>query len=223
MDQSQHTITVLPAGTGQQTIISKRDIGKQPAIEDQQCSSQEADRRLKENQKIIVELDEMTYQPELPTPHELQEKKRVDRTTTTRRTIQVGNTHKTVTNIDYTVEENNLMEQKQERNNPSSNKKKNLPLRELKQSPKATKDSEKSEKQKTPTITTTVDLSDSHKDEMSKEEATMKPKQDYIDNELRPRRDTVQSEVGELRRGEWNRPKTDFFGQNIKITRLDGP
>ena len=33
LDQLQHTITYLPAGTGQQPKLSKRDIGKQPTMQ----------------------------------------------------------------------------------------------------------------------------------------------------------------------------------------------
>ena len=38
-----------------------------------------------------------------------------------------------------------------------------------------------------------------------------------------PRRDTIQTSQMEVRRGERNRIKTYFFGQNNMITKTDGP
>ena len=43
-EQSDHTITFLPAGEDTPTIVSKRDVGYD--IENQPCCSEEADRRL---------------------------------------------------------------------------------------------------------------------------------------------------------------------------------
>ena len=38
-----------------------------------------------------------------------------------------------------------------------------------------------------------------------------------------PRRDTIQTSQTELRKGERNRMKTVFFGQNVMISKIDGP
>ena len=59
LDQSQHTITFLPAGKSQETIISKRDIAKAdrqwgPGNE-QPCSSREADRQLNQLREQLAQ------------------------------------------------------------------------------------------------------------------------------------------------------------------------
>ena len=59
LDQSQHTITFLPAGKSQETIISKRDIAKAdrqwgPGNE-QPCSSREADRHLNQLREQLAQ------------------------------------------------------------------------------------------------------------------------------------------------------------------------
>ena len=41
-------------------------------------------------------------------------------------------------------------------------------------------------------------------------------------NELPPRRQTAQEEGSENRRGERRRYKTNFYGQNVMSTRIDG-
>ena len=43
------------------------------------------------------------------------------------------------------------------------------------------------------------------------------------ETDLPPRRDTIQTSQMEVRRGERTRMMTDFFGQNIIITKIDGP
>ena len=48
---------------------------------------------------------------------------------------------------------------------------------------------------------------------------TTKTKQD---DDMPPRRVTIQTSQREIRRGERNRMKTDVFGQNIMITKIDG-
>ena len=63
LEQSEHTITFLPAASNQKTVISKRDLANQ---NDQPCSSKEADRRLLENQREMAELLEMPETTELP-------------------------------------------------------------------------------------------------------------------------------------------------------------
>ena len=67
LDQSEHTITFLPAGSNQKTVISKRDLGNP---HEQPCSLREADRRLLANERDMAELLEMpeTYDdtPEVP-------------------------------------------------------------------------------------------------------------------------------------------------------------
>ena len=41
--------------------------------------------------------------------------------------------------------------------------------------------------------------------------------------EMPPRRDTVQEERRNTRRGEGQRQKTDFHGQNVMILGIEGP
>ena len=90
------------------------------------------------------------------------------------------------------------MEKTQEISNPNSNKKENSALKKLKE--KARKYLKKASEVKN---RKNSDNNNNNEDEMSKEEAPTKPRQEYndnVDNELPPRRDTVQSEQRELRR-----------------------
>ena len=80
LDQSQHTITFLPAGKTQETIISKKDIAKANITEQQQqieiaveqpCSSKEADRRLNQLRKQMAKNVDMANTGELANQDEL--------------------------------------------------------------------------------------------------------------------------------------------------------
>ena len=80
LDQSQHTITFLPAGKTQETIISKRDIAKTNNVTEQQqyetadeqpCSSEEADRRLNQLRKQMAEHVDVAKAGELASQDEL--------------------------------------------------------------------------------------------------------------------------------------------------------
>ena len=122
----------------------------------------------------MAELVKLTNQPELPTPHELQENNEL---------TDPPEQDEAFNSRTFTEQEPAPARQVEEINNPNNNKKKSLALRKLKRKcPKTVRDSEKSEKQKTPTITTTVELSYSDDDEMPREETTIKPKREYFDN-----------------------------------------
>ena len=60
LTQSEHTITFLPAPRKTPTILSKRDIGHSNySLEDQPCSSKQADQRLLASQRDMHETSKL--------------------------------------------------------------------------------------------------------------------------------------------------------------------
>ena len=51
----------------------------------------------------------------------------------------------------------------------------------------------------------------------------MKEESQKHTNNIPPRLDTVQTETQQLRRGERQRQKPEFFGENVTVTQVDGP
>ena len=192
-DQSEHTITFLTAGSNQKTVISKRDLANQ---NDQPCSSKEADRRLLETQREMADLLEILETAEVPFFNDIPEPPQ-------------------------TTIENNEIEQETERDIVKTNetqqktkiKKKKTVIEQLNE--KARRQQKRNIKPKlSPILETpsTINLSDSEEEEeMVRDDVqTTKIKQE---NDMPPRRDTIQTSQKEIRRGERNRMKTDFFGQ----------
>ena len=103
--------------------------------------------------------------------------------------------------------------------------KKKTAIEQLKE--KARRQQKRNIRQKLPPIPipetrSTINLSDSEEEEeMVRDNAqTTKIKQE---NDMPPRHDTIQTSQMEVRRGERNRMKTDFFRQNVMITKINGP
>ena len=228
LDQSQHTITFLPAGKTQETIISKRDIAKANITEQQQpieiadeqpCSSKEADRRLNQLRKQMAKNVDMANTGELANQDEL---------------TNHSNPSLSLDNTTHSADESDKERPTKQVEEPKAPTTTKSAIKQLKD--KIRKQQKKKKVSSLPTIqenTPVIDLteSDDEEEEMAQEEQ-VKIKQERQEEtssddssknttrtNLPPRRDTIQ----ERRRGERNRQKTDFFGHNVMVTKIDGP
>ena len=209
LEQSNHTINFLPAGRNQPTIISKRDVANNT---NQPCCSREATKQLASqntgtalagNQPITSEDDsssEVATRDDLPITMNLPETSRPPTPTTEQR------------------------------------RKKKSALEQLKQKVKKTKEGKKMKRAKQnqkPEQITEIG-SESEEEMWPQQEAEPKIKEKKQDNEEEDNRSeqnpatmidtTNQNEVQQLpnppRRGNRNRPKTDFFGNNIMVSQI---
>ena len=234
LDQSQHTITFLPAGKTQETIISKRDIAKANITEQQQqieiaveqpCSSKEADRRLNQLRKQMAKNVDMANTGELANQDEL--------TNHINPSLSLDNTTHSADESDKERPTKQVEEPKAPTTTMLDIKQKKSAIKQLKD--KIRKQQKKEKVSSLSTIqenTPVIDLieSDDEEEEMAQEEQ-VKIKQERQEEtssddssknttrtNLSPRRDTIQ----ERRRGERNRQKTDFFGHKVMVTKIDG-
>ena len=237
LDQSQHTITFLPAGKTQETIIFKWDIVKTNNVAEQQqyettdeqpCSSQEADRRLIQLRKQMAEHVDVANTGELASQVELTNHSNsslsLDKTTSNNKTDECDTERPTKQVKEPTTPTTTVLGIKQKKS----------AIKQLKD--KVRRQQKKKKTNSLPTIqesSPVIDLTESdEEEEMMAQEEQVNIKQESQEEtspddsnknttrtNLPPRRDTIQ----ERRRGERNRQKTEFFGHNIMVTKIDGP
>ena len=208
LEQSNHTITFLPAGRIQPTIISKRDVANntnKPCCSREaakQLASQNTDTALARNQPITSEDDsssEVATRDDLP----------------------------------ITI---NLPETSRPPTPPTEQRRKKKPaLEQLKQKVKKTKEGKKMKRAKqNQKPEQSTEIGSESEEEMwpqQQAEPKIKKKQDNEEEDNRSEQNpttmidtTNQNEVQQPpnppRRGNRNRPKTDFFGNNIMISQI---
>ena len=207
LEQSNHTITFLPAGSNNPSVLSKRDIGY--SNEDQPCCSKEADKR--KQTKIV----------EPPTTSEL--------STTRERTNRNETSSKSLPPYAEVERAHEPIKRQNEKKAPAMKQfKEKIAKRNQKQ--------KKSKIEKRPTIWEQLENSDSEEEEEQKsekpneetitahEEKNKQNEETIIAHEEKNEQNQPKAEKqqkAEPRRGERSRNKTEFYGHNVMITNID--
>ena len=191
LEQSNHTITFLPAGSNNPSVLSKRDIGYNN--EDQPCCSKEADKR--KQTKIV----------ELPTTSE-----QANRSETSNQSLppdaEAERTHEPI-------------KRQNEKKAPAMKQfKEKIAKRKQKQKKNKTEKQptiwEQSENSDTEEETINAD----EEKNMQNEETTTAHEEKNEQNQPKAEK---ERERAEPRRGERSRNKTEFYGHNVMITNID--
>ena len=207
LEQSNHTITFLPAGSNNPSVLSKRDIGY--SNEDQPCCSKEADKRKQ------TKIAEPPTTNELPTTSE-----QANRNETSSQSLppdaEVERAHEPI---------------------KRQNEKKAPAMKQFKEKiAKRNQKQKKSKIEKRPTIWEQLENSDSEEEEEQKpekpngetitanEEKNKQNEETITAHEEKNEQNQPKAEKqqkAEPRRGERSRNKTEFYGHNVMITNID--
>ena len=239
LEETEHTVTFLSAGKGEATIMSKRDIMLGTMIGHDQlepCCFKDADRWL---QKERESLNDTAIMSETHSSGEQQ----------TNSEAQNESNDSIQEIASFPPEQSTSAMTEQPIRSEKQTKTKRPAIEKLKKAIRQQRRQRKNKKKKQQTANSpnlkTINALESDEEEMmakEKDEEQQQKKQESEEetrptmpqerelpeprelkepNELPPRRQTVQ-EGSENRRGERRRYKTNFYGQNVMVTRIDG-